>query len=280
MENFAQSSIETRDGLKLWCRYSDIGAKEWIIITHGIAEHADRHSYMAELFGKTHNIFFWDLRGHGRSEGIWGDVDYFGQYMEDLKEVITYVKNELHGEKFNLYSHSMGALINLSYLQDYATEELYPNKAFFSAPPAGSPGPFGAIGDSLPSSLVKFTMKRVRKVSGKLFIDGRYLSHDPKVLDDYVADKLNNTDPSLHLVLSIALKFRDVFSRPLNIKCGFKCVIGSDDRLVTNKNLIKYFKTVEDKLEFKVIPDGYHEMYNEIPEIRERFFEEIKSFFK
>lgn len=276
---FVQSSITMRDGIKLWCRYADIGAKEWLIVTHGIAEYADRHNYMAELFEGKYNLFFWDLRGHGRSEGIWGDVDYFGQYMEDLKDVIIYLKAKMGMNIFNLYSHSMGALINLSYLQDYATEELYPNKAFFSAPPAGSPGPLGVIGDNIPAVIVERIMKRVRKVSGKFFVDGRYLSHEPKVLEEYNADKLNNTDPSLHLVLSIGLKFRDLFSRPLNIKCGFKCVIGEDDKLVTNKNLAKYFKNVEKDLNFVMIPRGYHEMYNEIPEIREKFFKELTEFF-
>ncbi|MCK5882256.1 MAG: alpha/beta fold hydrolase [Bacteriovoracaceae bacterium] len=276
---FIQSSITMRDGIKLWCRYADIGAKEWLIVTHGIAEYADRHNYIADLLEEKYNIFFWDLRGHGRSEGIWGDIDYFDQYMEDLKDVIIYLKAKMGMEDFSLYSHSMGALINLSYLQDYATKDIYPVKAFFSAPPAGSPGPLGIVGDNIPVIIVKQIMKRVRNISGKFFVDARYLSHDPEISKRYVGDKLNNNDPSLHLLLSIGLKFRDVFSRPLDIKCDFKCVIGEDDRLVTNKNLAKYFKNVEKDLEFKMIPHGYHEMYNETPEIRGAFFKELTDFF-
>jgi alpha-beta hydrolase superfamily lysophospholipase len=58
-----------------------------------------------------------DLRGHGQSSGRPGDVDYVGQYTDDLADVIKKVKHERPDDKIILAGHSMGGGIILRYVQ-------------------------------------------------------------------------------------------------------------------------------------------------------------------
>jgi alpha-beta hydrolase superfamily lysophospholipase len=56
-----------------------------------------------------------DLRGHGSSAGRPGDVDYIGQYEDDLGEVIREVRATRPGGRVILAGHSMGGGIALRY---------------------------------------------------------------------------------------------------------------------------------------------------------------------
>ena len=58
-----------KDGVELHAKIQETGSPIWLIHTHGIGEHLDRHQYLTDLFGKDFNIFQYDLRGHGRSLG-------------------------------------------------------------------------------------------------------------------------------------------------------------------------------------------------------------------
>jgi pimeloyl-ACP methyl ester carboxylesterase len=56
-----------------------------------------------------------DLRGHGSSAGRPGDVDYIGQYEDDIGEVIRQVHVTSPGGRVILAGHSMGGGIALRY---------------------------------------------------------------------------------------------------------------------------------------------------------------------
>lgn len=58
-----------------------------------------------------------DLRGHGRSGGTLGDVDYIGQYEDDLVDVLTDFQNQNPHKKIILAGHSMGGGIALRFAE-------------------------------------------------------------------------------------------------------------------------------------------------------------------
>lgn len=56
-----------------------------------------------------------DLRGHGQSDGTPGDVDYIGQYEDDLTDVISEIRTNDPRQKIIIAGHSMGGGIALRY---------------------------------------------------------------------------------------------------------------------------------------------------------------------
>ncbi len=58
-----------------------------------------------------------DLRGHGASGGHPGDVDYIGQYEDDLADVVRVLRAEHPGGRIVLAGHSMGGGIALRYAE-------------------------------------------------------------------------------------------------------------------------------------------------------------------
>src|SRR3990167_8856677 len=107
-------TIKMHDGVEISCQIKEMGGPIWLVATHGIGEHQERHQYLSDIFGQYFNVFRYDLRGHGRSGGPRGDISSFGQYMEDLNELIQFLHQEYRMKRYVLFGHSMGALINAS----------------------------------------------------------------------------------------------------------------------------------------------------------------------
>ena len=69
--------------------------KATILILHGLAEHYKRYDYVANKFvSNNFNVYRYDQRGHGDSDGKRGYVDNTHTFVKDLKVVIDLVKEE------------------------------------------------------------------------------------------------------------------------------------------------------------------------------------------
>lgn len=79
-----------------------------VIIVHGLAEHLERYDYLADtLQANDFNVFRYDQRGHGRSEGAQTYYESDNEIVEDLQAVITFVRAN-YGNNIFLIGHSMG----------------------------------------------------------------------------------------------------------------------------------------------------------------------------
>ncbi|MCO1334753.1 alpha/beta fold hydrolase [Microbulbifer sp. OS29] len=73
-----------------------------------------------------------DWRGHGKSEGKPGDLDYSDQLQDDLSDLIKHL-NKRGVNHFVLGGHSAGSLVALKYIHLYGTDSI---AGFFAiAPP-------------------------------------------------------------------------------------------------------------------------------------------------
>jgi alpha-beta hydrolase superfamily lysophospholipase len=91
-------------------------AKAVLIIMHGLKDHADRYSPLAErLVAEGYAVYAFDLRGHGDSEGprVW--VDRFDDYVDDLGRFVARVRAQEAGKPLFLFGHSMGGAISTLY---------------------------------------------------------------------------------------------------------------------------------------------------------------------
>lgn len=112
-------SFKMKDGGILFGRKYVANAKTTIVLLHGALSNGYYYNRMSGLLRTAGGaeVFSLDLRGHGQSSGKAGDVDYIGQYEDDLIEVVRAVKKEKPGNKIILAGHSMGGGIILRFAQ-------------------------------------------------------------------------------------------------------------------------------------------------------------------
>jgi alpha-beta hydrolase superfamily lysophospholipase len=106
-----------RDGAVL--RASEFGqnAQETILFLHGVMASSDQYletcSQLHSLTGD--NVIALDLRGHGKSDGVPGDIRYIGQYEDDVADVLKRIIDNQPGSRIILAGHSMGGGIVMRY---------------------------------------------------------------------------------------------------------------------------------------------------------------------
>jgi alpha-beta hydrolase superfamily lysophospholipase len=275
--NTEEKLIKLSDGTEIYSKIKESGAPIWIVATHGIGEHLGRHQFLRDLFGQDFNIFQYDLKGHGKSQGERHHIEDFYEFMNDLEELIQFLKDEYKMERYILFGHSMGALITAGYLQSNARKDFYPEKVFLSSPPVGIGGPLGKIANYLPSPLVNKLCKIPLSLDLPGMIDLDHLSHDPRVHESYEMDPLNATKLSSKLVLELARAQKEVFSRPLRADCDAYVAVGTADQIVCPQLLIKYFSTIEKSFALKIFKKARHEIHNEIKRYRTPYLEYLRA---
>ncbi len=110
-------SIKARDGESLFARRYVSDSSTAIILMHGIANNSAAFDYAARTLreGTGAQVVTLDFRGHGRSGGASFDVDYIGQYEDDLEDLIEYVSREGLAQRIIVAGHSMGGGVAMRY---------------------------------------------------------------------------------------------------------------------------------------------------------------------
>ena len=86
------------------------------ILIHGYAEHHLRYKYIIDRLTESGIcVYAYDQRGHGRSEGMRGDVVRFKDLVYDLATLVEYSKEHSPGLKIFLIAHSLGASVAASF---------------------------------------------------------------------------------------------------------------------------------------------------------------------
>lgn len=269
--------VKTFDELKLNCKIHENGSPVWIIVTHGLGEHGDRHSHLNELFSQYFNICTYDLRGHGKSDGKKGYAKHFYEFSEDLHSIITFLKKEYQMKRYILIGHSMGGLVTSSYMQKRVDKDFYPEKVILSSPACAGPGAMGNFFRLAPRTLNNFMAGLPLSIPISGVLDIKKLSHDPRVYEEYIKNPMNVLKIHTHLLFEILRESKDVFSKSLRITCDLYVGIGTEDYLVNAPFCIEYFKNVEKQANLYVVEGGYHELHNEIEKYRLPFFDFLKK---
>lgn len=155
-----------------------------LIIVHGLGEHSGRYQNLIDACrGMGVSLYSYDHRGHGRSGGKRGHISSFKNYIDDLDIFVNHVRLISEKKPLILLGHSMGGLIALQYALDYPKNisGLILSSPFLMAQP--------------PSSLLDRTLLTVvNKIYPSLSLSNRIdvngLSHNKKVIQDYVKDPL------------------------------------------------------------------------------------------
>ncbi len=273
--------VDLPSGFKVFTRYKEANHPEWLVVTHGIAEHCGRYRFIFEELSHKYNIFTYDLRSHGRSSGKKGNIRDFSVFKNDLNEVLIYLKNNFSMNRFSLFGHSMGALIVSDFIQSHKVlkgnvlnSDFYPEKIFLSSPPVAPGGALGKLVQKIPN----YFMKKISEFPYGLnlgdLLDKKDLSHDLTVGDEYLADPLVLKKLNSRFLFQLIQTGRNVFSNPLKADCPVNCIIGTEDQIVEPSLLLNYAQRVDPNMQLKVIEGGRHELHNEI----DRYFDPYKDF--
>ena len=103
----------------------DTALKGVIVILHGMAEHKERYvDFMQACVKVGYAALIYDHRGHGESVCSKDDYGYFYEedacyIVEDVKDVINYVRQAFPSVPVILFAHSMGTLVARLYCKKY-----------------------------------------------------------------------------------------------------------------------------------------------------------------
>lgn len=269
--------IKISDGTEIHVSIKETGAPIWLIVTHGLGEHLERHSFFHKLLGRDFNILLYDLRGHGRSGGKKAYIDEFDRYYKDLSEIIGYLKSEYSMKRYILFGHSMGGLITCGLAQQFPENDLYPEKVFLSSPAVAVPGILGNLLRFTPMAVTDGLKSLPWSTKLKGLVDLKSLSHDPHIMKDYKNDELNHLAIHSKLALELVHEAKRVFSRPIRFQCSSYCVVGTGDRIIDPKSVIEYFSLVEKGTQLKIFDGAYHEIHNEIDKYQVPYIDFLKN---
>lgn len=106
-----------RDKKKIFAYKFPKKSDNTIILIHGVASTGYLYNKTAGLLQEATQaeVFAIDLRGHGKSEGKDGDVDYINQYADDLADIIKTIRKQKPKGKIIIAGHSMGGGVALNY---------------------------------------------------------------------------------------------------------------------------------------------------------------------
>jgi len=244
-----------------------------MVIGHGLGEHSGRYTHLINRFVKM-GISVWapDHRGHGRSDGRRGHVDFIDQYIHDFKKMIRIAKkNKPPGMKFFLLGHSMGGLIVLNLV------EKFPDIA--DGVIASSPGLNPGMKVPVVKGTVAKILSRIRpSLSFDNELDSTFLSHDSAIVRAYDNDPLVHRTITARWFTEFLLAMEKTKQSAARIKIPVLMQVAGDDRLVDAETSRQFFNslTIEDKTLF-FYETLYHEIYNETDKDREKVLNDLEG---
>lgn len=112
MATTTEGFITSSDGTRLFFRrHAAAAPKARILVIHGFAEHGGRYLELLEALADAgFDALAFDLRGHGRSDGLRADLRRFEDYLDDTRTAFTALTAGSDDTAL-VFGHSMGGLI-------------------------------------------------------------------------------------------------------------------------------------------------------------------------
>ena len=254
------SMTTTPDGLRLHQQtWLGDAPKAAVVLVHGYAEHSGRYAHVAERFTEAgYDIYAFDLRGHGRSEGqprvlVLSIDDHTG----DLERFLTSVRERTGNLPLFLLGHSMGGAISARFLVD-GDHGL--KGAILSAPAVRRAG---ILGRPLEGFFFFFARRWPRLPFPKIASDR--VSRDPEVVEHYDNDPLIYRDGMpFGTAAAVVDSARYVDMHAGQIELPIFIGHGTGDKIVNFIASERLHERIgsQDKT-LKLYPGFYHEILNE-----------------
>jgi acylglycerol lipase len=250
----------TRDNVKLF-------GQEWkpegkqkaaIAMVHGLGEHSGRYEHVAEAFTAAgFSLTAFDLRGHGKSEGVRGHAPSYDLIMEDITHNIELAKEHFPGLPVFLYGHSLGGNLSLYYC---LTQKPQLKGAIVTSPGLATAAPVPPV--KLALGKLMYNLMPAMQMDNGLLRSG--LSRDPEVEKKYSADPLVHGKISARLAMDLINNGKFIVDHAAEFPIPLLLMQGTGDLLV-NPPMTKKFANAAplSKITYKEWVGLYHELHNE-----------------
>lgn len=244
-----------------------------LILIHGLNEHIGRYAHVVDYLKDQYNIYLFDHRGHGRSDGVRSHVEDFDHYIQDINEFVQIVLAKEKNKKIFLIGHSMGGQLVVNYLARYPQDSIV-----------------GFVTSSANLKLMlkvspfkRFIGEKLLQVAPKLKlpneIDPKWICRDKAVVLAYKKDPLIGKSISVQLASEILSNLESVMQLASKIKIPALMMHGGDDQISDKEGTVEFFEKLASKdKEMKIFEGMYHEIFNEIE--REKVLAEMGSWLK
>lgn len=246
------------DGRVYWQSWEPADPKGVVVIAHGIAEHSGRYRHVAERLAHAgYAVAAGDHRGHGRSQGVRGNIDRMTLVLDDLDAVLTSAARRHPALPLFLLGHSLGGLIALDYALSRGHDHL---AGLVLSAPAVDPS-VGSAAERLVAPLLSWVLPNLPITP----LDVTAISRDPEVVAAYRADPLNylgkiRARTGAEVLASVARVGKQLPA----ITVPTLIMQGTEDRLVRPSGAELIRDTVSsDDVTHKTYPGLFHEIFNE-----------------
>lgn len=238
-----------------------LGTIFWL---HGAFEHCLRYAEVMDYFAKLgYRSIGFDLRGHGQSGGEKLFVKNFLDYSQDLKAVYKHYLS-VRKEPIYLIAHSMGGLIAVRSIQEFATDLKF-SKIILTAPLIG-------ISAEVPlwkSLLASIVVKIYPQLSLPTNLNSGDLSHDIEVCKKYDSDPKISKIATAGWFDQLKIHQKLAMQKASSIELPMYILQAGEDRVVDNKASSLFFSLLKSNpKELFTYDSMFHEILNEIEKIR------------
>lgn len=239
--------------------------KGTVVLCHGFAEHSGRYRHLQDaLVDAGYDIAYFDLAGHGTSDGPRAQVDV-GRLIRDHLDARRIVLAHARTPDLFLFGHSMGGVITA------ASTLLDPKhlRGTVLSGPALRPLP------EVPAATARLMLPAARLAPGVIVKPARLpgsesvLSRDPRVQEAFDADPLCYTGgvPILTAV-TMVLQGDEVIRRADRVRTPMLVMHGNADALASLKGTRAFIAGAVAAnpgadIHLRVIDGAYHEILNE-----------------
>jgi len=255
----AGGTVASRDGTRIAFRaWPRPCAKITFAVAHGLGEHAGRYKDFAEAMAKRGmSTFALDLRGHGQSDGQRGHVDAWSQWTDDISAFVTEVERQVDGEVVPL-GHSFGGAAMLSTV---IAGKLPHSKRFIVSSPALKAK---VVVPQWKMNLGEMASRVMPRLAMSNEVDAGTLSRIPQVVDAYRSDPLVHSKISSRLFTEWQRATQEVLAHAGEIKLPFLILAGTEDKLIDPAGSEELHKQAPTASELQLLPDRYHEPFNDV----------------
>ncbi|MBA3072399.1 MAG: lysophospholipase [Anaerolineae bacterium] len=232
--------------------------KAAIAMVHGLGEHSGRYEHVAEAFTQAgYSLTAFDLRGHGKSEGIRGHAPSYAAIMEDITHNVDLAKEHFPGMPVFLYGHSLGGNLTLYYC---LTQNPQIKGAIVTSPGLATAEPVPPV--KLALGKLMYNLMPAMQMDNGLLRSG--LSRDPEVEKIYSNDPLVHPKISARLALDLINNGKFIIDHAAEFPIPLLLMQGTGDYIV-NPPMTKNFANAAplSKITFKEWDGYYHELHNE-----------------
>lgn len=243
------------------------------VISHGLAEHSECYHPLAKTLSEDGwQVFAWDLRGHGRSEGKRGFVLNIANFIDDYAYFLDHIQKLAKSSADNmvLFGHSMGGLITTRYLETHPVKY---GALALSSPAFGLTMPVPKLKETLANIAIKYLPTLT------MFNEIKYtdLTHDPEMIRSYQKDNLRHDKISPGLFLTMVENFPLALAQTEPLQNPTLFQVAGQDRLVSAEASRRLFDQLSNKKnQFILYPESFHEVFNDLD--REKAIQDLKKF--